>query len=156
MHHHYYWHKHRILEFFFVMISHIVIFIAIPYFLVMALSVNFPEVMQDRAQILIQTILILGSIIVLTGALHAYFDKGNKWRCILGVVYICAIIVWIYIILGGGDTSLSYRELDIYIEFQGLLYLTLCGISLKIILAILEFFTFKDSQSHTTSDSDYR
>ena len=156
MFYHYYWNKHRIIEFFFVTISNVLIFIVIPYFLVMALVVNFPEIMQDRAPNLIQSILILGSIIVLTGALHTYFDKGNIWRCLLGIVYISVILLWTYIMLGGGDTSLNYRELNIYIEFRGLLYLTLFSISLKIILAIMEFFTFKDSQLHTSSDSDYR
>ena len=130
------------LELAMIVVSHLFVFMIIPYVMLTLIQMNYPDIMEGRYQQGVFVIMTLGSMAVITSSIYGYFEKGTKIRFLSGILYVIVSAAWLYFIMGGGSAFLEYRGLEIYIVFYKLLYLAMVGVLLKVILVVIEYFTY--------------
>ncbi len=118
-------------------IFRVIVFIAIPISLILAVNMNYPGLLSDRYLAEITLATMIGVPVVIFYFLTD-ISKGKK-KMIYETIALTLVLVYTLLMLGLGNAVFYYSSLRIFIYYVPLLWLILLGIIVRYPVGVLRY-----------------
>lgn len=122
-------------------IVYFVLLVIIPIVSISMITGSYPDyeyIFEDVTS----NIIIFGTIVAVSGAITAYFDKGEIYRMISGIVKSGFLGIYIFTVMRGLDLSIETEQITAEIALPGILALMMILIICRAGYFPLEYYLY--------------
>jgi len=120
-------------------------FVVVPIVLVNLVTTHYPQLTTAFMPDLKTYIVFFGGMIVAASTLEASYKPGTFKRLLFGLSALAFVCMWIFVIFGGGVAEFNYGPYFVQFDMSKIVYIILFGISLKGLLVISTYSSFKQA-----------
>jgi len=132
-------------------------FIVVPLVLLDLITSHYPQLTTAFLPDIEMYVCFIGGMIVASSTLESYNRPGTYKRMLFGLSALAFLCLWMFAVFGGGVAEFSYPPYLISFDMSKIVYIILVGLSLKGLLIVQTFSTWRQSElSHERKAEEAR